>query len=310
MKKYNYIYGPVPSRRMGISLGISPILKKICNLSCVYCQLGKTKNMTNTCEEFIAKEKILSEINDYLTNNSSFDVITIVGEGEPTLYLHIDKLINLIKKSSDKPVAVITNGALLYKKDIRKKLMNADIVLPSFDAYNQKLFKKINRPFKKITFNKFYNGLIQFSKEFEGQIWIEIMLLKDINDDIDSIRKFKKKLTKINYKKIFINTPVRPPAETYIKQPNNQKIKRACEILKATSINNLISEGFDSINTNPYQAILSIIKRHPMNQHEIDTFLKSKDIKDIDKIFTKLDNDKNIKKIEYMGYNTYKIKKY
>ena len=138
-----YIFGPVPSRRLGKSLGISPIPRKTCNYSCIYCQLGRTDKMTGERKEFFPLKDIINEFKEYLKESFDFDVITIVGEGEPTLYSKLGELIKEVKKITDKPVAVITNGALLSSKEVRDELMNADIVLPSIDGYNEETAKKL-----------------------------------------------------------------------------------------------------------------------------------------------------------------------
>lgn len=190
MENMKYIYGPVPSRRLGISLGVSPIPKKTCNYSCIYCQLGKTDHFTNTREMFFPVAEILMEFDAFLKSGVSFDVVTIVGEGEPTLYLGLGELILGIKERTDKSVAVITNGALLYDAALRAELGLADIVLPTLDAYDTVSFRKINRPHRSIDFEKVNEGLITFSKEYTGSLWIEIMLIDGINDDDESLRKY------------------------------------------------------------------------------------------------------------------------
>lgn len=177
MEKTKYIYGPVPSRRLGISLGVSPIPKKTCNYSCIYCQLGRTKPMTNSRKMFFSVEEIIHEFDDLIQNNIYFDVVTIVGEGEPTLYLGLGKIIAEIKKRVKKPVAVITNGALLYDKTVRQELLQADIVLPSMDAFDEASFEMINRPYKNMIYKDVYSGLIEFSKIYQGQLWLEIMVI-------------------------------------------------------------------------------------------------------------------------------------
>lgn len=164
MEEMKFVYGPVPSRRLGISLGISPIPKKTCNYSCIYCQLGRTDNMTNTRQMFFSVKEIIEEFDIYLKRNTEFDVVTIVGEGEPTLYLGLGKLICEVKKRTEKPVVVITNGALLYDKVLREELYNADIVLPTLDAYDDASLKSINRPHGAIRFEQIKSGLKPFLK--------------------------------------------------------------------------------------------------------------------------------------------------
>lgn len=156
MNELKFVYGPVPSRRMGESLGISPIPKKTCNYSCIYCQLGRTNKLSNERMEFFAVSDIINELKTYLKHGVQFDVITLVGEGEPALYLKIGDLISQIKELTSKPVAVITNGSLLYDKSVQNELSKADIVLPSLDAYDDNTFKKINRPHGKLNFMRCY----------------------------------------------------------------------------------------------------------------------------------------------------------
>lgn len=303
-----YVFGPVPSRRLGKSLGISPIPRKTCNYSCIYCQLGRTDKMTNERKEFFSLKNIINEFKNYLKENFAFDVVTIVGEGEPTLYSKLGDLIKEIKKITDKPVAVITNGALLNSKEVRSELMNADIVLPSLDAYNEEISKKIDRPLGTIHFQDELNGLIQFSNEYKGQLFLEIMLVSNINCDPKSIEAFKQILKKIKYDRVYINTPVRPPAESFVKTISKAEMRYAVEELGGISIDMLSSGEFFSEIKDSYEAILNIIRRHPMNQFEVESFLNSrKDKLDYD-IFKKLENDEKINCILYKGIKTYRLK--
>jgi wyosine [tRNA(Phe)-imidazoG37] synthetase (radical SAM superfamily) len=308
MNEMKYIYGPVPSRRLGISLGISPIPKKTCNYSCIYCQLGRTDHLTNTRKMFFPVEEILDEFDEFLKSDVKFDVVTIVGEGEPTLYLGLGELISEIKKRTDKPVAVITNGALFYDPDLRAELYNADIVMPTLDAYDEASFKKISRPYGTIHFDMVNDGLKAFSEEYRGQLWIGMMLVAGINDDDESLRKFSEILKKLKYDRLHINTPVRPPTESYAKAIDHEKMNHAVDVLGGTSIELLESEGFHSEIADNYEAILSIIKRHPMNQFEIEGFLNSRGCSDISSILDQLNKDSRVASINYKGYVTYRLK--
>lgn len=308
MKAFRYIFGPVPSRRLGISLGVSPIPKKTCNYSCIYCQLGRTDKLTNKRESFFPPEDIIAELEDYLSSGQSFDAVTIVGEGEPTLSLDLGLLIKEIKKRTSAPVALITNGALLYEEKLREELYSADIVLPSFDAFDETSFKKINRPHGTLQFKKCYDGLKEFSKNIKGQLWLEIMLMKGINDDDDSLYKYKSLLEGICYSKLYINTPVRPPSENNVYCIEEDRMERAVEILEGISIDKLVSEGFKSEMPDDFTAILSIIKRHPMNQFEIMAFLESRKNKSPEDVIKMLEDSSNVAKIEYKGIKTYRLK--
>ena len=303
-----YIYGPVPSRRLGISLGISPIPKKTCNYSCIYCQLGKTDHLINARKMFFSVKEIIDEFEKSLENNVEFDVVTIVGEGEPTLYLGIGDLISEIQKRTDKPVAVITNGALLYDPDVQLELSKADIVLPSMDAYDDASYKKINRPHGTLKFNDVYRGLKIFSERYRGQSWLEIMLIEGINADDAALAKFSTLLANIKFAKLYLNTVVRPPVESFVKAIDHEKMNHAVRVLGGVSIDLLNSEeGFHSEIIDHYAALMSIIKRHPMNQYEIECFMKSRGCSDIDAIFNDLQRDDKVTSINYKGYNTYRL---
>ena len=306
MNNYQYVYGPVPSRRMGLSLGVSPIPQGYCNYSCIYCQLGRTSHMSNKREMFFEVEKIIDELKQWFTNKKEIDVITIVGEGEPTLYAGLGDLIVEIKKLTEIPVAVITNGALMANDLMRLELMAADIVLPSFDAGSEDVYKKINRPHGEIEYDEQLKGLKTFSQAFKGQLWIETMLVKGLNDTEESLMAIKNHLDQIKYQRIFINTPVRPPAEVEVEEPTLESLERAVNLLGGTAINQLASYGFFSDITDDYEAVKSIIKRHPMNQFEIRSFLESRECIDIDKLFKKLDSDISVSGVAYKGYITYR----
>ena len=303
-----YVFGPVPSRRLGKSLGISPIPRKTCNYSCIYCQLGRTDKMTGERKEFFSLEDIINEFKQYLKESFDFDVVTIVGEGEPTLYSKLGELIKEVKKITDKPVAVITNGALLSSKEVRDELMNADILLPSIDGYNEDTAKKIDRPLGTIHFKDELEGLIEFSKEYKGQLLLEIMLISGINCDKNSIEHFKEILKKIKYDRVYLNTPVRPPAESFVKVISQEEMKYAVKELGGISIDMLSSGDFFSEIKDSYEAILNIIRRHPMNQFEINSFLESRKEKLEYNIFEKLEKDKKINCILYKGIKTYRLK--
>ena len=308
MEEMKYVYGPVPSRRLGISLGISSIPKKTCNYSCVYCQLGRTNHLTNERKMFFSVEDIIIEFENILKQKVYFDVITIVGEGEPTLYLGLGELIDELKKRVKKPVAVITNGALLYDPQVRLELSKADIVLPTMNAYDEELFKKINRPHRNIKFDDVMNGLKIFSKDYKGQLWIEIMFVKGMNDSIESLKKYAVVLKNIEYDKLYLNTVVRAPAETNINSIDHDRMNDAVKILGGISIELLTSIGFHSEIKDDYAAITSIIKRHPMNQYEIKTFLNSRNCDSKDIIFKKLEKDSKVILINYNGYKIYRLK--
>ena len=308
MIENKYVYGPVPSRRMGLSLGISPIPKKTCNYSCVYCQLGRTDKMTNKRQMFFDPQEILSEFEESIKSIDKYDVVTLVGEGEPTLYLGLHQLIKGIKDRTNRPVAVITNGALLYDDEVTKALNLADIVLPTFDASDEILFSAINRPHGSLTFEMVNEGLKKFSHQYPGELWLEMMFLEEINDSEGQLLKYKEMLKEVSYERLYLNTPVRPPAEDHIKPVSSEFMAHACEVLGGISIDLLSSVGFFSHIKDDYQAVLSIIKRHPMHQFEIESFLETRKSPDIPTLMKRLGDDPDLVSIDYKGYTTYRLR--
>lgn len=308
MKNYKFIYGPIPSRRLGKSLGVSPIPKKACNYACIYCQLGQTKHMTNRRQMFFEVGEILKEVEAVLQTDIDFDVITVVGEGEPTLYLGLEDLLKGIKAMTDKPLAVITNSGLMYLPEVRQALMSADIVLPSIDGYKAENFKKINRPYGKINFSEMAEGLNIFSKAYPGQLWAEIMLMKGINDSEDDFEAYKQVLEQLRYDRLYLNTPIRPPAEQSVEVISDEAMEKAVDKLGGIAINLMATNGFYSEIEDDYQAILSIIKRHPMNQFELNHFLESRGCQTQANLICQLETDPQIQTIVYKGYRTYRLR--
>ena len=302
-----YIYGPVPSRRLGSSLGVSPIPKKTCNYSCIYCQLGRTDRMTNERRMFYPVQEILDELDEFLESRVPFDVVTIVGEGEPTLYLGLGELIDGIRRKTDKAIAVITNGALLYDRQLQEEICRADIVLPTVDAWDEATFRRINRPHGSLRYEEVTRGLEEFSQSYQGQIWIELMLMKGINDDNGSLAEYEKMIRRIRHEKVYLNTPVRPPAEAGVEPVDHDRMEQAAALLGGISIDLLESGDFHSEVPDDYEALLGIIKRHPMNQFEIVGFLEGRRNASPEEILLQLQKDVRVTVINYKGIVTYRL---
>ncbi len=272
-----YVYGPVPSRRLGQSLGIDPIPLKTCNWNCVYCQLGRTVPLTNKRREYYPREEILEEVIEALGSHTPGDIdwVTFVGSGEPTLHSSLGWLIRQVKKITDLPVAVITNGSLLYLPEVRQALIAANAVLPSLDAGTAKLYRQINRPCPEITFELFLGGLIDFQRRYWGKLWIEVMLVRDLNDSEEALGEIAEAIGQIGPDEVHINVPTRPPVETWVQPPDDEGLMRASAILGDFAQVVHPAEGtFDlSGYDNPSDAIVSIITRHPMRQEQIERSL-------------------------------------
>ncbi len=276
-----YVFGPVPSRRLGQSLGIDTIPLKTCNWNCVYCQLGRTVPLTNERLEYLPRNEILAEVEQVLAAHKpgEIDWVTFVGSGEPTLHVGMGWLIQKVKELTDTstgsahrlPVAVITNGALLYLPEVREELAAADAVLPSLDAGNARLYRKINRPHPDITFERLVDGLVAFRKEYQGLLWVEVMLVQGLNDSEEALREIVAVLERIQPDEVHINLPTRPPAETWVQPPDEEGLMRALAILGEIARVVHPAEGsFDLAGSeNVVDAIVGIITRHPMHEDEL-----------------------------------------
>ena len=306
-----YIFGPVPSRRLGRSLGVDPIPLKTCNYQCIYCQLGRTTNFTNERKNYIPKDQICMELELAVElSEKNMDFVTFVGSGEPTLYKDLKELILKAKELTKKPICVITNGSLLKEPDVRDALFNADLIIPSFDAGDNDLFIKINRPHPKLSFNQIIKGLVDFKKEYSGKLWIEIMLIKDINDSRKELLKIKEKIDFIRPDRIDINVPIRPPTETWVAIPTKRVKSILTEIFDEYIDLNVLENGlFQIYSSNFEKEVLSIIQRHPMREDQIiKTFTSANLSKDIIVLKLKeLESEKRIKNWKYIGKSYWKL---
>jgi wyosine [tRNA(Phe)-imidazoG37] synthetase (radical SAM superfamily) len=231
----NHIYGPVNSRRLGLSLGVSLTPHKYCPFDCVYCQLKRTTLFTLERKEYIKANSIVSEISQFFKeykDERKIDYITFSGSGEPLLNSKVKKIIDNIKKITATLVALITNSILLCDKKVRQDILGLDLILPSLDAVTQATFQTIDRPLDShINIDGIINGLVQLRQEFKNKIWLEIMLVKGINDSIEYAKEFKEVVAKIKPDKIQLNIPARPPAELWVKPPTAQRVREIQAIL-------------------------------------------------------------------------------
>ena len=272
-----YVFGPVPSRRLGQSLGIDTIPLKTCNWNCVYCQLGRTVPLTNERREYFPREEILAEARQALAAHrpKETDWVTFVGSGEPTLHSAIGWLIRQVKGLSEQPVAVITNGALLYLPEVREELAAADAVLPSLDAGEGRLYLRINRPHPESTFDRLLGGLIEFRKVFHGKLWVEVMLVRGLNDTDEALREIAGALERIGPDAIHVNRPIRPPAETWVEPPDEEGVMRAVSTLgRLAEVVHPAEGSFDlGGHESLVDAVVAIIRRHPMSELELEQAL-------------------------------------
>ena len=273
---WHTLYGPIPSRRLGRSLGISPIPDKTCNYSCIYCMLGRTDHFTNERRDWFPLQDILAELDDALrTISPPPEHISIVGNGEPTLYLHLGELIAGVRERTDIPVAVITNGALLTEPDVRTALAAADVVLVSFNAPTEELFRRINRPCPGITLESTRAGLLAFARMARrGQLWVEMMVLEGINDSPEVLEQVRWVLRAVAPDRVFVDTPLRPPAEPFARPLTPEALERVEQALGGAT-----GSGFDvgaftlPLDRDPLETLVAICVRHPMREDQVEELL-------------------------------------
>lgn len=227
MSKYKYLFGPVPSRRLGMSLGIDLVPAKVCSLNCVYCEVGRTTKLTVNREEYVPLNGILEELNDFFSKNEDPDYITFSGSGEPTLNNRIEEILQYVKDLKPSvPVAVLTNGTLFSDKNVRQAILEADLVLPSLDAATDEIFVKINRPFPLLNTEKCIEGLTLFREEYRGQIWLEVFILPGYNDAPYELTAIKNAILRIQPNKIQINTLDRPGTVPGLRSATREELMR------------------------------------------------------------------------------------
>ena len=297
----NHVFGPVPSRRLGRSLGIDPVPSKTCNWNCVYCQLGRSSPLIIERKQYFDPAEIINEVENKLNliSPTNIDWITFVGSGETMLHTGIGWMIGQLKNITQLPIAVITNGSLLYLPNIRNELLQADAVLPSLDAGDAQLYKKINRAHPQFTYQQLVEGLITFRKEYSQKIWVEIMLVKGLNDSPTNLRKIANIMQSVQPDEIHILQPTRAPAEPWVQNPEEETLLQARTILgeKAKVV------GPSTATFNLYsgkslaEAIVGIITRHPMKQEEIINTLANWTSKDIVEILEELKNSGKVKMV-------------
>jgi wyosine [tRNA(Phe)-imidazoG37] synthetase (radical SAM superfamily) len=219
-----YVFGPVPSRRLGRSLGVDLIPFKSCTFDCLYCQLGPTETKTIEPQDEVSVDEVIVELKEKLPARP--DYITLSGSGEPTLFAKIGDLIEGIHAITDIPVAVITNGSLLWDREVRRRLLHADVVMPSLDAGDKKTFEAVNRPHEKISFERLIEGLIAFREEFHGQYWLEVLLLAGLTDTPEDVEKIASLVKRIRPDKVQLNTCVRPGAAESARMVERDKLLR------------------------------------------------------------------------------------
>lgn len=273
-------FGPVPSRRLGQSLGINNIPPKVCTYSCVYCQLGRTIKMRVERRAFYEPEEILKAVQDKVEkagqSGESIGYLTFVPDGEPNLDVHLDREIELLRPLGIK-IAVITNASLIWREDVREDLMKADWVSLKIDAAREEVWHRINRPHRTLQLASILGGMLEFAKAYSGELVTETMLVEGLNDSDDHVGELADFLARLRPARAYLAIPTRPPAEEWVRPPSEEGINRAYQILneKIDQVEYLIGyEGNAFAFTGDVEEdLLSITAVHPMREEAVSEFL-------------------------------------
>lgn len=275
---YKHLFGPVPSRRLGMSLGVDLVPRKVCSFDCVYCEVGKTTLLTHERKEYILFEKIREELKHYFQENPDPDFITFSGSGEPTLNSRIGEVVRLVRQLRPGiPIAVLTNGSMLHDPDVRKALWDADVVLPSLDAATQDVFEKINRPAKGLTIASYIQGIVDFRKEFKGKMWLEIFILPGYNDSERELTALKKAIQRINPDSVQLNTLDRPGTIADLRGATREEMESIIRFWGLDGIEIISSaperKKVQSYRTDAEAAIIDTIARRPCTIDDLSKIL-------------------------------------
>ena len=299
---YKRLFGSVPSRRLGMSLGIDLVPKKVCSLNCAYCEVGETTKLTVDRMEYVKIDKIIAELKEFMSNNPKIDYITFSGSGEPTLNNRIGDVLSYIKQNyPEVKTAILTSGALLSDKEVRKEILASDVILPSLDAASQLVFEKINRPNPILKIETYIQGLVDMRKEYKGSIWLEVFLLKDYNDSADELKLLKEAILKINPDSVQLNTLDRPGTVSGLHALTNEELQTVADNWKIPNVEIIASASkrttLDSFNTDIEATILNTIARRPCTLEDLHQILGIH-INEINKYLGTLELNSKIKSVE------------
>jgi wyosine [tRNA(Phe)-imidazoG37] synthetase (radical SAM superfamily) len=270
MKKYQYLFGPVPSRRFGRSLGVDLTPYKTCSLDCVFCQLGRTREKTVSRKEYVPVNDVIAELEDWIESDGKADYITLSGTGEPTLHSGFGEVIDFIGENSPIPAALLTNGTMLYLPEVRKAASNASVVKVSLSAWNQKSFGWVNRPHPQLNFGQLLEGQKAFRAAFKGQLWLEVFLVKGMNSRPDDVRKIAALIREIKPDRIQLNTSIRPPAEDFVMPLSSSEMADLTHVFSPVA--EVIAEfslGSATAVEADQNTIFSMLQRRPCTMEDI-----------------------------------------
>jgi len=305
MKSYKHLFGPVPSRRFGRSLGVDLTPYKTCNFDCIFCQLGRTTKKTIERREYVPLEEVISELDDWIKTSGEADYITLSGSGEPTLHSRFGEVIDFARRNSSIPVVLLSNGALMQNKDVRSAAAHANVVKLSLSAGNPSLFQYINRPHPDLVFDDVVAGIQDFRKVFSGQLWLEVFMLWGVNSTTQDVSKIAEWAQSIRPDRIQLNTAVRPPAEDFVYPMPKEKLEHLVDYFtpKAEVIAEFSSDFSPSTRANE-ETILAMLQRRPCTIKEISAVL-GLHLNEVSKYIGKLERTRQIRVQSINGESYY-----
>jgi wyosine [tRNA(Phe)-imidazoG37] synthetase (radical SAM superfamily) len=302
----SYVFGPVPSRRLGSSLGIDPVPLKTCNWNCVYCQLGRTVPVVHERRPWVSAREVVREVDHFLRRHpeTPIDWVTFVGSGEPTLHSDLGWMIRRVRELTALPVAVITNGALLWKREVRRDLLPADAVMPTLDAGTAALYRRINRPHPELTFERLVDGLVALRREYTGKLWPEVMLVAGLNDSEEALEALAAVLRRLEPDEIHINLPIRPPAEPWVEPAGEEAVGRALAVLGEVARAVHPTRGVVDLAAaeDPVDAAVEVITRHPVSEEELRRALEHRVPGRVEETLLRLADDPRARRIRRYGH--------
>jgi len=271
---YKYLFGPVNSRRLGISLGVDMVPFKTCSLNCVYCECGDTTVLSCERKEYVTFDSLQKELHDYLSKKPKLDYVTFAGSGEPTLNSCLGKIAAYVKTTfPEYKTALLTNSTLFYDSEVRKDCLQFDLVCPSLDAISDNAFTKVNRPSLDLDNSKIIDGLIKFAKDYNGQLWVEVFIVPQINDTTEELKLFKETLLQINPDRVQLNSLDRPGACDWVTAISPDKLRTIAQYLAPLPVEIISRSGSlpksEITGIDLEETVLSLIRRRPSTLEEL-----------------------------------------
>jgi len=273
---FSLAFGPVPSRRLGRSIGVNVVPFKACTFSCIYCQLGATTILRTRRMRYFEPEIIASAVQDILDNvKEDVDAVTVLGEGEPTLASNLSKIVEELRKIWHGRIALISNGSLFYKREVREGAKDFDVVSVNISAGDEQVFQKLHRPAKGLTLPKVMVGLRQFRRTYQGELWTETMLVKGVNDGADQLELIRNEIVSIRADRSFLTVPTRPPTLSWVQPPGEDRFREALRILEfAIDVHAPEGESFPVVDDLGVRRLLRVSEMHPLREEQAVNILR------------------------------------